>query len=114
MTVLVAGTDTAEGRAAYCFGIQEARRRGEDLTYFVLEGEHTPSAELGDVVETVAYPDERSQVPVGDLLDHAQREEISAITIGVKHRSPVAKLILGSTAQQIILEAGVPVICVKA
>lgn len=114
MTVLVAGTDTAEGHAAYRFGIEEARRRGEDLTYFVLEGEHEPSADLGDVTEHVAHPDERSQAPVGDLLDHSQGKDFSAIIIGVRHRSPVAKLILGSAAQQIILESSVPVICVKA
>ncbi len=113
MTVLVAGTTTAEGDAAYRFGIAEATRRGEDLIYFVLDGEHTPSADLGDVVERVERPDERSQSAVGDLLDCAGREQVSVITVGVRHRTAVAKLILGSQAQQIILEASVPVICVK-
>ena len=37
----------------------------------------------------------------------------SRIVVGVKHRSPVGKLLLGSAAQQIILEARVPVVCVK-
>lgn len=114
MTVLVAGTDSPEGAAAYRHGIEEATRRGEDLIYFVLEGEHTPSADLGDVVERVEHPDERSHSPAGDLLDCAEREQVSAITVGVRHRTPVAKLILGSQAQQIILEASAPVICVKA
>lgn len=114
MTVLVAGTDSAEGVAAYRFGIQEAARRGEDLIYFVLDGEHSPSGDLGDVVERVERPDERSHSPAGDLLDCAEREGVSAITVGVRHRTAVSKLILGSQAQQIILEAKAPVICVKA
>lgn len=114
MTVLVAGTVSNEGRAAYRFGIEEARRRGEDLIYFVLDGEHTPSDDLGDIAERVERPDERTHSPVGDLLDCAEREDVSAITIGVRHRTAVAKLILGSAAQQIILEANAPVICVKA
>lgn len=114
MTVLVAGTTTVEGAAAYRFGVEEAGRRGEDLIYFVLDGEHAPSDDLGDVVERVERPDERSQSPAGDLLDCAEREDVSAITVGVRHRTAVAKFILGSQAQQIILEASAPVICVKA
>ncbi|MGO1165141.1 MAG: universal stress protein [Janibacter sp.] len=114
MTVLVAGSATAEGAAAYRFGIEEARRRGEDLIYFVLDGEHTPSEQLGDIVERVEHPDERSHSAVGDLLDCVEREEVSAVTVGIRRRTAVAKLILGSQAQQLILEASAPVICVKA
>jgi nucleotide-binding universal stress UspA family protein len=114
MSVLVAGTQTPAGRAAYLFAIGEARRRGEDLVYFLLDGEHTPSEELGDVAEVMEHPDERSQQPTGDLIDRTAQDDISALVIGVRHRSAVAKLFLGSSAQQIILEARKPVICVKA
>lgn len=113
MSVLVAGTPTREGQAAYRYAIEEARRRSEDLVVFLLEGEHTPSPELGEVAETVEHPDERSHDGAGDLIDRAEREDISAVVIGVRHRSAVAKLFLGSSAQQIILEANTPVICVK-
>lgn len=114
MAVLVAGTDTPAGRAAYQYGIQEARRRGEDVVLFLMSGTHTPSPDLGEVGETVEHPDERSQSATGDLIDRAERDDISAIVIGVRHRSAVAKLFLGSAAQQIILEANKPVLCVKA
>lgn len=114
MAVLVAGTDTPAGRAAYRYGIEEARRRGEDLIVFVMEGEHSPSPDLGDVTESVEHPDERTQSPTGDLIDRAEGDDVSALVIGVRHRSAVAKLFLGSSAQQIILEANKPVLCVKA
>ncbi|MFC7376405.1 universal stress protein [Brachybacterium sp. GCM10030267] len=113
MSVLVAGTATPAGRAAYRYGISEARRRGEDLVYFLMDGEHTPSPDLGEVVEQVERPDERGHSEAGDLIDRAEREDISAVVIGVRHRSAVAKLFLGSFAQQIILEANKPVICIK-
>ena len=49
MSVLVAGTDTPEGKAAYRYGIEEARRRGEDLVVFLLEGRHAASPDLGEI-----------------------------------------------------------------
>ncbi|MGO1259063.1 MAG: universal stress protein [Brachybacterium sp.] len=114
MSILVAGTDTPAGRAAYRFAIEEARRRAEDLVYFRIDGDRSPSSELGDVVETVEAPDDRGHSPSGDLIDRAEQEDISTVVIGVRHRTAVAKLFLGSFAQQIILEANKPVICIKA
>ncbi len=58
-------------------------------------------------------PDPRDRDPVGNLLDTAQRIDASAIVVGVRRRSPVGKLLLGSAAQQIILGANAPVICIK-
>ena len=114
MSVLVAGTATPAGQAAYRYAIEEARRRGEGIVYFQLEGEHTPSPELDGIPETVEHPDGRTHSPSGDLIDRAEQDDISALVIGVRHRTAVAKLFLGSSAQQIILEANKPVICVKA
>lgn len=114
MSVLVAGTDTPAGQAAYRYGIEEARRRGEDLIVFLMEGEHTTAPDLGEVGETVEHPDDRTHSPTGDLIDRAERDDISAVVIGVRHRTAVAKLFLGSSAQQIILEANKPVLCIKA
>lgn len=114
MSVLVAGTDTPAGQAAYRYGIEEARRRGEDLVIFLMEGEHAPSPDLGEVSESIEHPDDRTHSPSGDLIDRAEQDDISAVVIGVRHRTAVAKLFLGSSAQQIILEANKPVICIKS
>lgn len=115
MPVLVAGTDSAEGAAAHAYAVQEAARRGEDVVYFVLSGARpTPEvAAAAGVDETYVDPDPRDRDPVGNLLDTAQRVAASVIVVGVRRRSPVGKLLLGSAAQQIILGAGAPVICVK-
>jgi nucleotide-binding universal stress UspA family protein len=115
MTVLVAGTQTPEGMAAHRYALEEAVRRQEDVVYFVLGGDRPdPALAVNQGVrETCQDPDARSRDAAGDLLDWSERLQASTIVVGVKHRSPVGKLLLGSAAQQIILEANVPVICVK-
>lgn len=47
------------------------------------------------------------------MIDASYDEEVELIVIGVRRRSPVGKLFLGSTAQRVILEAGCPVTAVK-
>lgn len=115
MTVLVAGTDTAEGQAAYAYALQEAVRRGEELLYFGLSGEQPSpqtAAEAG-VQQSYAQPDARGKDGIGDLLDTAERTGASVIVVGIRQRTPASKFIMGSAAQQIILQANTPVLCVK-
>ncbi len=47
------------------------------------------------------------------LVQFAQENEIEEIVIGVRRRSKVGKLLFGSNAQYIILQAPCPVIAVK-
>lgn len=49
-----------------------------------------------------------------DLLDVAAREDAELIVIGLRRRTPVGKLILGSNAQRILLDASCPVLAVKS
>lgn len=115
MTILVAGTESAEGEAAHAYALREAARRGEDVVYFVLSGQRPDAgiaAAMG-VSESYAEADPRDKDRVANLLDISQRIDASAIVVGVRRRSPVGKLLLGSAAQQIILDANAPVICVK-
>lgn len=116
MTVIVARTSTPEGEAALAAALEEARRRQEDLVVFNLEGTQLDpeGSELQGVPVTYRMPDARDRDAVGDFLDAAEEVGASAVVIGVRHRSKVGKFLLGSAAQQILLEANAPVIAVKA
>lgn len=121
-SVLVARTHTQEGEAALAFAAQEAQRRGTKLVVFHLEEPPEVLAEVSEESDAVICagcevvherPDARAKDAVGELLDMAGTGDIAVVVIGVKHRSPVGKLLFGSTAQRILLESGVPVIAVK-
>jgi nucleotide-binding universal stress UspA family protein len=51
--------------------------------------------------------------PAQEVLDAAQEVNADLIAIGLRRRSPVGKLFLGSSSQQILLEAECPVVAVK-
>jgi nucleotide-binding universal stress UspA family protein len=125
MTTVVGFSPNAEGRAALAAAADEALLRGTDL---LVVGPHRDepldtealAAELGprhaDLVARgikvdIAHSDLRD--PGDAVVQVAQRAEASLIVIGVRHRTPVGKLILGSIAQRILLEATCPVLAVK-
>ena len=47
------------------------------------------------------------------LVDLAEEVDADLIVIGLRRRSPVGKLILGSNAQRVLLDAPCPVLTVK-
>jgi len=55
----------------------------------------------------------RNMEPGPHLVKFAEEYGIDEIVIGVKMRSKVGKLLMGSTAQHVILEASCPVVSVK-
>ena len=55
----------------------------------------------------------RGLEPGEDIVQFAKENEIDEIVVGVKRRSKVGKLLMGSTAQYIILKANCPVLSVK-
>ena len=56
----------------------------------------------------------RGNEPAEDLIAVAEEEQADFIVIGLRRRTPVGKLILGSNAQRILLDASCPVLAVKA
>ena len=52
--------------------------------------------------------------PAEDLISIAEANQAELIVIGLRRRSPVGKLILGSNAQRILLDAHCAVLAVKA
>jgi nucleotide-binding universal stress UspA family protein len=118
-SVIVVGySAAAEGRAALQRGLSEATLRGSELVVV-----HTaPDAKINELTEEL----QASGVPyevraAGDALDPADEllraaEDANAefIVIGLRRRSPVGKLLLGSNAQRVLLDAACPVLAVKA
>ncbi|MBM3303175.1 MAG: universal stress protein [Deltaproteobacteria bacterium] len=68
-------------------------------------------AEAGVSVETHLLI--RGASPGEDLVQFAKDNQIDQIVVGVKKVSPVGKLIFGSTARHVILNAPCPVLTVK-
>jgi len=55
----------------------------------------------------------RGMTPGEDLLHFIEENGIEEVIIGLKRRSRVGKLLFGSTAQKVILDAKCPVVTVK-
>jgi nucleotide-binding universal stress UspA family protein len=124
MSVAVGYVATQEGRAALSAAIGEAALRKTGLQIMgPLPGETSTESE-SDIREAIAAAaavgvDASLRRNEGSdaaelMIDASYEEDIELIVIGVRRRSPVGKLFLGSTAQRVILEAGCPVTAVKA
>jgi nucleotide-binding universal stress UspA family protein len=125
--IVVGYTADRFGQAALDHGIAEARRRGtEVLVVNSTSGDSysDPAFAQADQVREVqarlnksGVPFEWSQ-PVGvdaaeELLSAMDRPDAELLVIGIKHRNPVGKLLLGSVSQQVLLECPKPVLAVK-
>jgi nucleotide-binding universal stress UspA family protein len=55
----------------------------------------------------------RGLSPGEDIVEYAKENQVDEIIVGVRRRSKVGKLLMGSTAQFIILKAPCPVVSVK-
>lgn len=55
----------------------------------------------------------RGMTPDEDLLSYAKEQDVDEIVIGIRKRSKMGKLLFGSTAQYLILNAHCPVLTVK-
>ena len=124
MRILVGYVSTDEGRTAALAALQEAHRRGGDVLIVGPTAEqHTPEAdaEISDYLAQATADGTPAQLrslrPGEDaadvLIDLSYEDDVELIVIGVRRRSRVGKLFLGSTAQRVILEAGCPVHSVK-
>lgn len=57
---------------------------------------------------------ERGNSPSEDVLEAVADDSADLVVIGLRRRSPVGKLLLGSNAQEILLKANCAVLAVKA
>lgn len=131
MRIVVGFLRSPEGRAALDRAIEEAEQRDgklhvvhsmrggsrseedETLTYRKeferLEDRLKRSRIDYELVEYV-----RGNSPADDLLKATVDFSADLLVIGIRRRSPVGKLVLGSNAQDILLRSECPVLSVKA
>jgi nucleotide-binding universal stress UspA family protein len=127
MTVLVAYSADVYGEAALDHGIAEATASGERLVVVnvtrgdALVDERYAGAEAAGSLRTrlealdVDAELRQSMSPdvAGEVLTVAENEAPRILVVGIRRRTPLGKLVMGSVAQRLILEAHCPVVAVK-
>ena len=129
MTILVAYVPRPEGQAALDKGIEMARKNNEHLVVV--------NTSPGGRKEDPSFADVQDFERVQQLLDYSglsaelkqfvrgnnavqeiealvEALPVSVLVIGLRKRSPVGKLMMGSVAQDILLSVSCPVLAVKS
>lgn len=133
MTIVVGYVPTPEGEAALEHALVQARlhapssgarlvvvntSRGDRLVderYALDEQVARLQERLDDAgVEHLLVHGVRGREAHEELLEAAREHRADLVVIGLRRRTPVGKLILGSTAQRVLLESPCPVLAVKA
>ena len=129
MTVLLAYIRTPEGDAALDVAVEEARRRSTGVVVVnvtrpagQVDAPYSAEQLLDAVAARLAEAEvdvDLRQLPGGaDVAEAvvAVAAEVSpeVVVIGLRRRTAVGKLVLGSTSQRILLGVDVPVLAVKA
>jgi nucleotide-binding universal stress UspA family protein len=129
MTIVVGYVPTPEGEAALTAAIDEARRRAETLhvvntargdargdeNFLDDEAVTALRARLGD--SGVGFEVQqlvRGRDAAEEIVETAERVNASLVVIGLRRRTPTGKLLFGSQAQRVLLDADRPVLAVKA
>ena len=129
MTIVVGFVPTPEGDAALRAAVDEARLREQPL--------HVVNSSRGDALSDPrfasdsALDDVRARLAAAgvvyeieqqvrghgaaeEVVEAADRVKASLIVIGLRRRTATGKLITGSQAQRILMDAHCPVLAVKA
>jgi nucleotide-binding universal stress UspA family protein len=127
MTIVAGYIPNQYGKAALAAAVSEARLRNQKLvvvnatkgdawvdTHFAsddqvgeLEAELT-DLESGHEVRQTDGSDIAEQI-----LEVVRETDASLLVIGIRHRSPIGKMFMGSTAQTLLLDSPCPVLAVK-
>lgn len=129
MTILVAYVPRPEGQAALDKGIEIASRRKERLVVVnaspggskedpsmadVLDVERVEKLLAGSGVDASFKQFVRGKSAVEEIEEMVDSLQVTVLIIGLRKRTPVGKLFLGSIAQEILLSVPCPVLAVKA
>ncbi|MFI8777804.1 universal stress protein [Brachybacterium paraconglomeratum] len=124
--ILLAYVPSATSEAAFAFAVEEAERR--DASLLVLASERAPDPrkargvtdqrplqerleETGLAFEVRTVP--KRDDPADDILDAVEHDDVDLVILGIRKRTPIGKILLGSTSQRVAIESPVPVVMVK-
>ncbi|MHA3835627.1 universal stress protein [Terrabacter sp. AAH1] len=128
MTILVGYIPTPQGEAALAAATAEARAHGDRVLVVnmsrddkLVDAHRAEGSDLdrldADLAESGVEHEvrrvEHGTDPADAILGIIEAEAPRMLVIGIRHRSPVGKLLLGSTAQRLLLDAACPVLAVK-
>lgn len=126
MSIVVAYTPDPAGHAALELGIAEAQLRGEDLIVVnatkgdaLVDNRFAAKGEVRSVDEVLAEAGVHHTIkqPMGAdvadmVLDEVDASGASLLVVGLRRRTPVGKLIMGSVSQRLLLDSPVPVFAI--
>jgi nucleotide-binding universal stress UspA family protein len=132
MKIVVGYVVADEGEAALQWAVdQAARGETEIIVVHSIRGGGSPEAEQEQVLTYRPRLDEieqrltgagiphtvrrliRGLSPAEDLISVAKEHQADLIAIGIRRRSRTGKLLMGSNAQEVLLNAECPVVAVK-
>lgn len=128
MTIVIGYVPTPVGDAALEAGLAEALAHGDDVV--ILNSPRRRSTVDGDLIDETAAADLVARARAAGVTATVDQDEHGAelvdtfrtvvgrtsarmVVIGVRRRSPVGKLVMGSDAQRLLLELDVPILAVK-
>ena len=128
MTVLIGYVPTPSGEAAVEAGIAEAAAHGDDIVILTsprrgstvdpnrggedVDARLVTAAAAHGVSAQVDHTDHGTDV-VDAFTSALERTSARIVVLGLRRRSPVGKLMMGSAAQRLLLVLDVPVLAVK-
>jgi nucleotide-binding universal stress UspA family protein len=127
MTVVVGYIPNEYGEAALSAALAEAQRRGTgvivvnttkgdslvDRKYVGESGRSELEQRLAAAPVDVELRQTIGADPADEILEVAREVDAEALVIGIRHRSKVGKLLMGSVATRLLMEAPCPVVAVK-
>jgi nucleotide-binding universal stress UspA family protein len=127
-TIVVGYVPTPEGLAAIEYAVTEAQRDGARLVVvnsgvrgYDSDPAFASASDLDGLAARLTGLGVAHEIrqatqaisPAEEILQAATDVSADLIVIGLRRRSPVGKLFLGSSSQQVILDAACPVVAVK-
>lgn len=129
MTIVLGYVPTPEGEAAFDQAVAHARAAGARLVVVntsrgdrLVDERYALDEDVEELTGRLEASGLRYELvhglsdgePHAEILEAAAAHRAELVVIGLRRRTPVGKLLLGSTAQRVLLEAECPVLAVKA